>query len=144
VVELRYDQILGAVVAGEVDAGLIIHESRFTYRDHGLVPVADLGAWWERETGLPVPLAGICARADLDPELGAGMEEAIRSSVEYALTHPDASAEYVSAHAQELSPEVRAAHIELYVNDYSVQLDDEALEAIERLVGRIAAAQPTP
>ena len=66
VVELRYDEILGAVESGEVDAGLIIHESRFTYADHGLVKIADLGEWWEGETGLPVPLAGICARADVD------------------------------------------------------------------------------
>ncbi len=69
VVELRYDRILEAVATGEVDAGLIIHESRFTYQDHGLVRVADLGEWWEGETGLPVPLAVIGARADLDPEL---------------------------------------------------------------------------
>src|SRR5262249_43614987 len=65
-VELRYDRILAAVEAGELDAGLIIHESRFTYADHGLVAIADLGEWWERETGMPVPLAGICARADVD------------------------------------------------------------------------------
>ena len=73
-VELRYDRILGAVAAGEVDAGLIIHESRFTYADHGLVAIADLGAWWERETGLPVPLAGIFARADLDDATVAAAE----------------------------------------------------------------------
>ncbi len=74
VVELRYDEILEAVAAGTVDAGLIIHESRFTYATHGLVEVADLGAWWERETGMPVPLAGICARADLDAELRGEVE----------------------------------------------------------------------
>ena len=88
VVELRYDQILGAVERGEVDAGLIIHESRFTYADHGLSKVADLGDWWERETGLPVPLAGICARADLDAALVAAAERAIRASVAVRLRHP--------------------------------------------------------
>ena len=88
VVELRYDRILGAVAAGEVDAGLIIHESRFTYADHGLVAIADLGAWWEQETGLPVPLAGIFARADLDDATVAAAESAIRASVEYALRAP--------------------------------------------------------
>ena len=85
------DQILDAVVTGEVDAGLIIHESRFTYGEYGLVSVADLGEWWEGETGLPVPLAGIFARNDLAPELVDGAEAAIRSSVEYAFAHPEAS-----------------------------------------------------
>ena len=72
VVEMRYDRILGAVERGEVPAGLVIHESRFTYPEHGLVKIADLGEWWQAETGLPVPLAGICARADLDPAAGRG------------------------------------------------------------------------
>ena len=137
VVELRYDQILGAVERGEVDAGLIIHESRFTYADHDLVRIADLGEWWERETGLPVPLAGIYARADVD--LG-GVEEAIRASVEYAFAHPEASREYVRAHSQELSDEVCDQHIALYVNEFSVDLGDEGLAAIVRLVGDTARA----
>src|SRR5205085_2304243 len=132
VVELRYDEILGAVESGEVDAGLIIHESRFTYADHGLVAVADLGEWWERETGLPVPLAGICARADVE---GEEIEAAIRASVEYAFAHPEASREYVRSHSQELSDEVCDRHIALYVNEFSVDLGDEGLAAIERLLG---------
>ena len=97
VVELRYDRILRAVETGEVDAGLIIHESRFTYADHGLVKVADLGEWWERETGLPVPLAGICARHDLDADTVAAAERAIRASVLYAFDHPSESRAYVRA-----------------------------------------------
>ena len=133
VVELRYDRILGAVAAGEVDAGLIIHESRFTYADHGLVAIADLGAWWEQETGLPVPLAGIFARADLDDATVAAAEAAIRASVEYAFEHPVASRDYVRAHSQEMSDEVCDAHIALYVNEFSVDLGDEGLAAIERL-----------
>jgi 1,4-dihydroxy-6-naphthoate synthase len=136
VVELRYDRILGAVERGEVDAGLIIHESRFTYRDHGLVEVADLGAWWEKETGLPIPLAGICARADLDADVAAEAERAIRASVEHAFAHPDDSREYVRAHSQELSDEVCRSHIELYVNDYSVDLGEDGLDAIAALTGR--------
>ena len=136
VVELRYDEILGAVERGEVDAGLIIHESRFTYRDHGLVEIADLGAWWEAETGLPIPLAGICARSDLDDAVAAEAERAIRASVEHAFAHPEDSREYVRAHAQELSDEVCRSHIELYVNAYSVDLGDDGLEAIAALTGR--------
>lgn len=134
VVELRYDEILAAVVSGDVDAGLIIHESRFTYADHGLVRVADLGEWWEGETGLPVPLAGIFARTDLDEETVAAAEAAIRASVEYAFAHPEASREYVREHAQEMSAEVCAAHIALYVNENSIDIGDEGLVAIGRLL----------
>ena len=140
VVELRYDRILPAVVAGEVDAGLIIHESRFTYREHGLVAAADLGEWWEGETGLPVPLAGIFARSDLEPELVDAAEAAIRASVEYAFANPEASRDYVRSLSHELSDEVCAAHIALYVNEHSVDIGDEGLAAIDRLLGRAAAA----
>lgn len=135
VVELRYDRILDAVRDGEVDAGLIIHESRFTYAEHGLSKAVDLGDWWTRETGLPVPLAGICARADLGAELSAEAERAIRASVQYAFDHPDASREYVQANAQEMAPSVQAQHIALYVNAFSLDVGDAGLRAIERLVG---------
>jgi 1,4-dihydroxy-6-naphthoate synthase len=133
-VEMRYDAILAAVRDGEVDAGLIIHESRFTYADHGLVKVIDLGEWWEAETGLPVPLAGICARADLDAETVTAVERAIRASVQYAFDHPEASRAYVRAHAQEMSAEVCAAHIRLYVNAQSLDVGEAGLAAIDRLV----------
>lgn len=142
IVELRYDEILAAVVAGDVDAGLIIHESRFTYRDHGLVAVADLGEWWESDTGLPVPLAGIFARADLEPEVVDAAEAAIRASVEYAFAHPDASRDYVRSLAQEMSDEVCAKHIALYVNESSIDIGDEGLVAVERLLGRAAVVSP--
>jgi 1,4-dihydroxy-6-naphthoate synthase len=134
VVEMRYDRILRAIADEEVDAGLIIHESRFTYADHDLVKVIDLGAWWERETGLPVPLAGICARADLDEGTQAAAERAIRDSVRYAFDHPEASREYVQAHAQEMSADVCAQHIALYVNERSIDIGDEGMRAIARLV----------
>lgn len=133
VVEMRYDLILRAVESGEVHAGLIIHESRFTYADHGLSKAADLGEWWERETGLPVPLAGICARADVDDELAAHVERAIRASVQYAFDHPDASRDYVRAHAQEMSEDVCAQHISLYVNTHSLDVGEDGLRAIARL-----------
>lgn len=133
-VEMRYDLILGAVERGEVGAGLIIHESRFTYQDHGLTKVVDLGDWWERETHLPVPLAGICVRADLDAEIAGAVDRAIRASVQYAFDHPHASREYVRAHAQEMSDAVCDEHIRLYVNQHSLDIGDEGLRAIERLV----------
>lgn len=133
-VELRYDKILRAVETGDVDAGLIIHESRFTYREHGLHKAQDLGEWWEEETSLPVPLAGICARSDLDAETRAAAEGAIRASVQYAFRHPQASADYVRENAQEMSAEVCAQHIKLYVNEWSIDVGDEGLKAMQRLV----------
>ena len=138
VVELRYDLILDAVAGGEVDAGLIIHESRFTFVEYGLVGVADLGNWWEADTGLPIPLAGICARSDLDRETVTRLERAVRASVEYAFTQPAASRAYVREHSQELSEEVCDAHIQLYVNEFSLDLGDVGLRAVELLVGRAA------
>jgi 1,4-dihydroxy-6-naphthoate synthase len=136
VVELRYDHILDAVARGEVDAGLIIHESRFTYQDHGLVRVADLGEWWEGETGLPVPLAVIGARSDLDAELVELAEAALRASVEHAFLHPEASRSYVRAHSQELSDDVCDQHIALYVNEFSIDLGEDGMRAIEALTSR--------
>jgi 1,4-dihydroxy-6-naphthoate synthase len=133
--EMRYDRILRAVSSGEVEAGLIIHESRFTYPEHGLVKVADLGEWWEGRTGLPVPLAGICARADVEDAVAAAAETAIRESVQYAFDHPEASRGYVRAHAQEMSDEVCAAHIALYVNPFSLDMGDEGMQAVRRLAG---------
>lgn len=135
VIEMRYDRILRAVESGDVDAGLIIHESRFTYQEHGLQKVIDLGDWWERETKLPVPLAGICARADVDDDTAGAAERAIRASVQYAFDHPEASRDYVRAHAQEMSDAVCDQHIALYVNAFSLDLGDEGLAAINRLVG---------
>lgn len=138
-VEMRYDRILQAVVSADVDAGLIIHESRFTYAERGLSRVVDLGDWWEQETGLPVPLAGICARADLDEAVVTAAERAIRASVQYAFDHPEASRDYVRAHAQEMSDEVCAAHIALYVNQHSLDVGDDGMRAIARLIAARSA-----
>jgi 1,4-dihydroxy-6-naphthoate synthase len=111
VVELRYDRILDAVVCGEVDAGLIIHESRFTYGEHGLVAVADLGEWWEGETGLPSRWPGSSRASDLEPELVDAAEAAIRASVEYAFAHPEASRDYVRSLSQgDVRRGLRGAH----------------------------------
>ena len=136
IVEVRYDAILEAVASGEVDAGLIIHESRFTYAEHGLVEVADLGAWWESETGMPVPLAAICARADLGAEQRAAVEDALRRSVEHAFAHPLDSLEYVRAHSQEMSDEVCRQHIDLYVNEFTIDLGDDGMAAVDALLAR--------
>lgn len=135
---MRYDRIMPAVAAGTVDAGLIIHESRFTYPDHGLVRLVDLGAWWERESGAPVPLGGIAVRRDLPADVVDRVANAVRASVEAAWRDPDASHEYVARHAQEMSAEVRRKHIETYVNEFTRRLGSEGRAAVETLLGRAA------
>lgn len=134
--EMVYSEIMPAVASGKVDAGLIIHESRFTYPDCGLVKVVDLGEWWERETRSPIPLGGIVARSTLGEPLIGQLEAAIRASVEHAFRHPAASAAYVAEHAQEMDPAVMRQHIELYVNEFSVDVGEEGERAISELLRR--------
>lgn len=127
-VSMRFDQIEDAVLRGDVDCGLLIHEGRFTYEGKGLTRVADLGSVWEERMQSPLPLAGIAIRRDLAPALAPAVDAALRASVDYAFAHPDASAAYVAAHAQEMDPDVCARHIRLYVNDYTRALDERAVE----------------
>lgn len=138
-VVLPFHRIMEAVVDGEVEAGVIIHESRFTYRDKGLVEILDLGAWWEEETGSPIPLGGILARRSLGAEVIARADRALRRSVEYALANPGEARAYIKAHAQELSDTVIDSHIALYVNKFSVDLGDEGIRAVETLFARAEA-----
>ncbi|QYK63897.1 1,4-dihydroxy-6-naphthoate synthase [Paenibacillus sp. S25] len=135
IVVMPFDQIMPAVRDGEIDAGLVIHEARFTYPSYGLSKQVDLGNWWEEDTGLPIPLGAIIARRTLDLD---AITNWIRASVEYAWKHPEASCEYVLSHAQELSPDVAQSHIDLYVNDFTANLGDSGYAAIEALLGRAA------
>ena len=135
IVVMPFDTIMPAVRDGRVDAGLVIHESRFTYPSYGLTAFADLGEWWEAETGLPIPLGAIVARSGLDT---GAIEAAIQRSVEHAWAHPEASREYVLAHSQELAPDVVDAHIALYVNDFTRDLGTEGRAAVDALLGRAA------
>jgi len=132
-VEMPFDCILDSVAKGEVSAGLIIHESRFTYADHGLVALEDLGKWWEEEAGLPTPLGGVGADRALGDANLRVINDALRNSVRHARSHPQDSAEYVRSHAQELSEEVTRAHIDLYVNDFTEDLGERGLEAVNAL-----------
>jgi len=134
---MPFEQIMPAVRDGLVDAGLVIHESRFTFPSYGLVCLQDLGEWWEDETGLPIPLGAIVARRSLDLQAITG---AVRASVEHALAHPEASAAFVSTHAQEMDPAVCRQHIELYVNEFSVDLGSSGLAAVRTLLTRAADA----
>ena len=138
--EMLYSEIMPAVARGEIDAGLIIHESRFTYPQHGLMRVADLGEWWEDTTGLPIPLGGILARRALGGDTIRAVEDGIRRSVEYAFAHPDASRPYVRAHAQEMDDVVTQQHIDLYVNRFSVDVEEEGARAIAALFARAREA----
>lgn len=135
IVIMKFDQIMPAVRDGLVDAGLVIHEARFTYPAYGLALLADLGSWWESDTNLPIPLGAIIARRSLDLSAITGW---IRASVKYAWAHPEVSQEYVLSHAQELSAEVAQAHIKLYVNEYTENLGAVGYGAINALLTRAA------
>jgi 1,4-dihydroxy-6-naphthoate synthase len=131
---LPFRDIMPAVRDGAVDAGLVIHEARFTYAEYGLDCLVDLGEWWEGATGAPIPLGAIVARRSLGPERIAAITKAVRASVDHAFAHPEASREYVLEHAQEMDPEVAKAHIALYVNEFTRDLGPEGLAAIDRLL----------
>ncbi|MFY9738849.1 MAG: 1,4-dihydroxy-6-naphthoate synthase [Candidatus Cybelea sp.] len=135
-VAMRFDRIVDAVANGEVDAGLIIHESRFTYRDAGLISIADLGEWWETMTLLPVPLGAILVRNDIGDDEAQRMNSAIRRSLAFARENEEAIMPFVREHAVEMSDEVMKAHIELYVNGFSADLGREGREAVHALFGR--------
>ena len=133
-VNMSFDQIMPAVVAGEVEAGVIIHEGRFTFGSYGLRRLVDLGEWWEELTGLPLPLGGIAIRRDLGEDVMARVERAVRASVAHGREHPGDSADYVRANAQEMDESVCRQHIELYVNDSTEDYGTEGEAAISRLL----------
>lgn len=135
-VVMPFDRIMAAVRDGDADAGLIIHESRFTYPSYGLFEVADLGRWWEKETGLPVPLGCIIAKKDLGKDIIEAVARLVRKSVEYAFANREETKAYVRTHSQELEDSVIERHINLYVNNYSVNLGSSGMNAIKELFKR--------
>lgn len=135
-IPMRFDEIMPAVSSGAVDAGLIIHESRFTFSDHGLRKLADLGELFEAQTGGPLPLGVIAARRDLDDETFANVSAVLKASVRYARQHPEQARPYVRRHAQEMSDEVCDRHIALYVNEFTEDLGTIGRNAIEQLLTR--------
>jgi 1,4-dihydroxy-6-naphthoate synthase len=138
---MPFEQIMPAVRDGAVDAGLVIHESRFTYPSYGLVCLQDLGAWWESDTGLPIPLGAIIARRSLDT---ASLTATIRASVEHAWASPSASAAFVAEHSQEMDPDVCQQHIDLYVNGFTADLGDAGYSAVEALLSRAVSEGLVP
>lgn len=133
-----FHAIMPALLAGEADLGVCIHEGRFTYADIGLELFEDLGATWESATGTPLPLGGIAARVELPDELRARVARTIRRSIEWARAQPAATAPTMARYAQDQSAETHFQHVELYVNDWTVELGEPGLAAIEAL-GRLAA-----
>jgi 1,4-dihydroxy-6-naphthoate synthase len=139
-----FSEIEGAVLRGDVDAGLIIHENRFTYQAKGLKKIVDLGEFWEIETGAPIPLGGIAIRRSLPDEVKRKVNALIRRSVEYAFAHRMASLPFVRAHAQEMSEDVMYRHIDLYVNDFTLDLGAEGRRALELLFHKAEASGVIP
>jgi len=131
--EMLFSDIENAVLQGEVDAGLIIHENRFTYADKGLVKIADLGEFWESETAMPIPLGGIVVRRDLPIEVQHALNRVMAASVAFALDNPAQTLPYVRAHAQEMDEAVMFQHIGLYVNDYTRDLGPRGRAAVQLL-----------
>lgn len=143
-IQMRFDKIVEAVSSGTVDAGLIIHESRFTYQEQGLKAVADLGDWWESQTGMPIPLGAILARRDLDQAQAREANETIARSLKFARENERAIMPYVREHATEMSDEVMRKHIGLYVNEYSDDIGDRGIAAVKELFRRAAQAGILP
>ena len=128
--EMVFDRIIPAVQSGKADLGVIIHEGRFTYAEHGLELVLDLGEWWERHTGLPLPLGVIAVRRDLGRQAALQIQQAIHRSLEHARAHPADGEAFIREHAQEMDPAVMAAHIRTFVNDFSLDLGEEGRRAV--------------
>ncbi|HEY4286239.1 MAG TPA: 1,4-dihydroxy-6-naphthoate synthase [Puia sp.] len=140
-----FSDIEDAVLSGKVDCGVIIHENRFTYQQKGLTKLMDLGEFWEKETGAPIPLGGIVFREDLDQALSKKVNALIRKSLEYAFDHYPTLSDYVKAHAQEMDESVMRRHIDLYVNNYSLSLGKEGEKAIQTLLttySKIHSSEP--
>ena len=133
-VPMNFAEIAKSVADGEVDAGAIIHETRFIYHEYGLICLEDLGAWWEEQTGLPIPLGGIAAKRSLGPELLQTLNNALKLSILYAMRERDKTLNFVRQYAQEMSADVIAKHIDLYVNSYTVDLGEEGLKAVDFLI----------
>jgi 1,4-dihydroxy-6-naphthoate synthase len=133
IIAMPFDQILDSVQQKKADIGLIIHESRFTYQQFGLQKVLDLGDWWEQYSGCPIPLGGIIMKRSFDKKLSLLIEEKIRQSIQYARIHPQEPQSYIREHAREMDESVTGQHIDLYVNEYSLDIGPEGEKAVRFL-----------
>lgn len=140
-IEYVFSDIEEAVLRGEVDAGLIIHENRFTYEQKGLRKVMDLGEYWDGLIHAPIPLGGIVIKRDLPEEVKQKVNRLIRKSVEYAFAHPESSMPYVREHAQAMREDVMKKHIALYVNEFSRDLGQQGEEAVKKMFSKARELQ---
>ncbi len=131
----RYDEIENAVLNSEDVLGVIIHENRFTFMDKGLHKIVDLGSYWEEQTSLPIPLGGIVGKRSLDETILKQADKWIRKSIEFSYSNYPLITEYVKQHSQEMEEEVMKKHIDLYVNNYSVDLGEDGKNAIKKFIG---------
>jgi 1,4-dihydroxy-6-naphthoate synthase len=132
-IEYLFSDIEQAVLSGEADCGLIIHENRFTYQDKNLIKLVDLGEFWQNKTALPIPLGGIVIKRSFDNKIKAAVNRIIQRSMTFAYENPASALPYIKANAQEMNPDVMRKHIDLYVNDYSFDLGSVGIKAVERL-----------
>jgi 1,4-dihydroxy-6-naphthoate synthase len=132
-IEVLFSDIEDAVIKGEVDAGLIIHENRFTYQDKGLEKIIDLGEYWENKTGTLIPLGGIVIKRNISQETILKFNKILRKSIEYAFENPESPLNYMTEHSQEMDEKVMMQHVELYVNKYSIDLGEEGKNAISQM-----------
>ena len=135
-VEMPFSKIEDAVINGHVDAGVIIHENRFTYEKKGLIKIVDLGTKWEAETSGAIPLGGIAIRRSLPEDVKLKINNLLRKSVEFAFAHPESSHDYVRQHSQEMASDVLKRHIDLYVTESSIDLGTAGREAINTLLNK--------
>lgn len=142
--EMVFSEIESALLTGRIDAGLIIHENRFTYAAKGLHKIIDLGDYWEKETGLPIPLGGIVAKRALPDEIKHKINRVLRRSIEFAFANPESGMDFIRQHAQEMDDAVMNQHIELYVNAYSVDLGEEGRNAVTTLFDRAKTSGVIP
>ncbi len=141
---MPFNQIESAVLSGMADSGVIIHESRFTYSSKGLVKLADLGEVWEENTGHPIPLGGVVMRRDLDHSVMQKVDRVIKRSLEYAFGNYPELPDYVKENAQEMDEEVMRSHINLYVNDFSLELGKTGRAAVWKLMEIASTIHPEP
>lgn len=133
-IEMSFEKIIPAIRNGAVDAGAVIHESRFTYERAGLIKLIDLGQWWEEITGMPIPLGGIFARRGLPEEVLKEVDKCIKGSIRYAFAHAEEPLEYMRQNAQEMDNHVMTQHTRLYVNSFTLELGDEGMKAVDCLL----------
>ena len=131
---LLFSTIEEAVLKGQVDLGVIIHENRFTYAERGLHKVMDLGEYWEQQMNAPIPLGGIAISQSVKRSVAVKVDQLIRKSLEYAFANYPEITDYVKEHSQEMSEDVMRKHIDLYVNNYSLDLGEEGKKAVKKLL----------